>query len=252
MGKDIGKAGSTSESTTETDRGIPNIAASGNTKRAATKSTSNGGRGRGGSGGTGETEEKESPIISLVETPELDDKELEKRRKRAEAQKQRRIKAKEKKDGVTAKPKSKADPTQIKILLSTVSMIAASKEGMEEWALSEVEIDQIAKPLANILSKYEGISNISTEYADHLALVIAAFTIFFPRILVTLQKRKNKKPKEVKVNARNNQQRTVATAEQHTNGAIESGSRSSDRKSTTSAPNVGQELSDLLSPSPIF
>jgi hypothetical protein len=82
-----------------------------------------------------------------------------------------------------AAPK-KADHTQISMLLITVSGIMASRKGMEPFALSMEEANQIAVPLSNIMAKNEAVAGIAGEYADHIALLFACMTIFIPKYLI--------------------------------------------------------------------
>ncbi|KAA0817062.1 hypothetical protein EI975_21235 [Bacillus licheniformis] len=97
-----------------------------------------------------------------------------------------------------AKKSGEVDAGQLKMLLMTTTAIIASRPGMEDFMLSEQEADQICAPLSNIMARSEGVAGVAGEYADHIALVIACFTIFVPKFLMW----KSKQPKkEVKKNA---------------------------------------------------
>lgn len=111
----------------------------------------------------------------------------------------------------TRKKATAVDHSQVALLLVTVSSIGASREGFEDLALTLDEANQIAQPLANILGKNEGLGNVTAEYADHIALAFAAFTIMLPKIMLFLQKRKAKK-EEDQQNA--NQAGTITTNDQ--------------------------------------
>jgi hypothetical protein len=231
---------------TDTEAG-GNPAESGtDTERSNSEATRNEGRGRGrGTQGANE-KEKESPIVHLVEKPELTEKEIEKRARRAEAQKLRRL---EKKAATTnpTKPKTKADTTQIKAIIQVLSGLAATREGMEMWKLSEKEIDQLVAPLGNILSKYEGVNALTGEYADHIALLIACFTILFPRVMQMLAVKKNKKPKEVVKHARSNQDTGFRNNDGQQAERKATTSDGSDRRQpTTDSSSVSSELSQLI------
>jgi len=111
----------------------------------------------------------------------------------------------------TRKKATPVDHSQVALLLVTVSSIGASREGFEDLALSLDEANQIAQPLANILGKNEGLGNVTAEYADHIALAFAAFTIMLPKIMLFLQKRKLKKEEEQQ---NGNQTGTITTNDQ--------------------------------------
>ncbi|MEC1692612.1 hypothetical protein P9E05_14105 [Bacillus mojavensis] len=97
-----------------------------------------------------------------------------------------------------AKKKGDVDSSQLKTLLLTTSMIIAARPGMEDFALSPEEAEQICTPLANIMAKSEGVAGVASEYADHIALLIACFTIFIPKFI--MWKSKQPKKKEVQKN----------------------------------------------------
>lgn len=97
----------------------------------------------------------------------------------------------------TAKKKENVvDHSQLSTLLLTITNIAASKDGLSMFALTQQECEQIAIPLSNILAKNESIGNAASEYADHIALAFAAFTILIPKILLFLQNRKQEKERQ--------------------------------------------------------
>ena len=103
----------------------------------------------------------------------------------------------------TRKPRKKKDSgtsfnaEQISALIVSVSAIVASREGFEMFALSKVEADQIATPLANMIAKSEKLGQLG-EHADAVALVTACIVIFAPRIMLCFdaQKEKAKRKKE--------------------------------------------------------
>lgn len=98
----------------------------------------------------------------------------------------------------TTKKVEAVNPNQIALLLLTVSGIAASKPGLEDFVLTAAEANQIAEPLANILSKSGAVGKATSEYADHIALLFAAFTIMLPKIMAYMHKRKIKKLEDEK------------------------------------------------------
>lgn len=103
-----------------------------------------------------------------------------------------------KKKPAKKKPKKKPvkepsfNASQISALLVSISTIAAAREGMEMWALSEVEAEQLAAPIANIIEKNEKLAAMS-EHTDAIALMTACFVIFVPRFMMWSEMQKAKK-----------------------------------------------------------
>ena len=84
------------------------------------------------------------------------------------------------------------DPTHFVVLLQTISNVLASREGMEMFALSKQEAEQIATPLAAILAKHNAVGEFAGEYADHIALLTACGAIFVPKFLLWQLARKER------------------------------------------------------------
>ncbi|MCU5087564.1 hypothetical protein OCA23_30345 [Bacillus cereus] len=85
-----------------------------------------------------------------------------------------------------AKAKQSAPPMsgeQLKVFIVTASSIASARPGMEMWKLSMEEADQLVTPLSNLMAKSE-VGEAFGEYADHIALVIACFSIFIPKFMM--------------------------------------------------------------------
>lgn len=127
--------------------------------------------------GTGKAEEKKvSGLASVTEAPPLPEQPKKKQRKPRQ---------------------KKQEPTnfnadQITALIVAVSGIVASREGMQMFALSEMEAKQISTPLANMIEKSETLKGIS-EHADAVSLVTACIVIFAPRIMMYMEANKTKK-----------------------------------------------------------
>ncbi|WP_051567034.1 hypothetical protein [Priestia flexa] len=83
----------------------------------------------------------------------------------------------------------------IKQLLIVTTSMFASKEGMEIWALTDKEADQLAEPLANILARNEAFSKVAGANGDAMALVLAAFLIFVPKFMMWNATRPKKRKK---------------------------------------------------------
>lgn len=160
----------------------------------STNTTGAGGTsGTGGtSGGRAETKEKGIPKLVTVEVPDEnltpeEKKRLERNAKRREAYQRNKGKKKQ-----ATKQTEILDNNQLTILLMTIGNIAGSREGMEHWRLTQAECEQIALPLSNILK--DSLSGESVEkYADHIALVVACMSIFIPRLVITVNKKKVRK-----------------------------------------------------------
>lgn len=172
---------------TETGTGT-NGGSSGNT---TTTRTSNRGRGR----GTGTTTEEKpaqksvglsnvnEPKIVSVDIPKTEVKTVEK--KTEDKPKRGRPSGSTSKKPPAAKQKGGVvDHTHISLLLVTMTGVLATRPNMHPFAMTLEEANQIAMPLANILAKNEGIASAASEYADHIALLFAAATIFIPKILI--------------------------------------------------------------------
>lgn len=102
-----------------------------------------------------------------------------------------------KKQTRTPRKKKKEEPTafnaeQITALMVSISTILASREGFEMFALSQLEAEQIATPLANMIAKSENLAGLG-EHADAIALVTACIVIFAPKIMVYFDTQKKKK-----------------------------------------------------------
>jgi hypothetical protein len=172
-------------------------------------------------------------------------KEAERKAKRAEAQRKRREAAKGgSKTSSSTSRKQTSDPTQLKILVLTLTSILASKEGFEMWALSEAEVSQLVTPLHSMLSKHEGVGEKLGQYADHIALVTAAFTILVPRLVMQIQMNKQKKGGN-----NNAKHRHTNGGSSNTNaGTTERDNRSISKQPANNGTSFGNELSSLIPP----
>ena len=81
---------------------------------------------------------------------------------------------------------------QIKSLLMVVTGIFSSREGMEVFALSESEAEQIAVPLSEIIVD-TGCSEAFGKYGNYISLTTAILLIFIPKIMIYMQMQKLKK-----------------------------------------------------------
>jgi hypothetical protein len=208
MGKEItGKPGQA-----DTDKTGNKPGDNGSTSTSRTE-----GRGRGR--GTGSTERKpreKGSELSVLKSPKEVEIEVPGSDKKEEKEKSSKGRGRPK--GSTAKKKTaaskkKADSTQVKMLLLTVSGIVSSKPNMQPFALTMEEVEQIADPLTAIMSKNDGLSEVAGEYADHIALLLACFTIFVPKYLVwkSMQPKKEEKKGSVQNEATSKRNETRPT-----------------------------------------
>lgn len=163
------------------------------------------GTGTGTSAGTGTSSgrEKTKEVVSGLAdvTDEEERKRLERNAKRREAYARKKMEQgkeyKPKKVNSTTTKKSQntfATTEQITAILSTISMIVASRPECAHWQLTPTEIESLATPISNMISKSDAISDLA-EHSDAIALVTACATIFVPRGIISLQNRKEKKQK---------------------------------------------------------
>ncbi|HHP5608357.1 TPA: hypothetical protein ACSC58_005441 [Bacillus paranthracis] len=136
------------------------------------------------------------------------------------------------------------DATQLKVLLLTTSQIIAAREGMTMWAMTEQEVDQIVTPLYSILSKNDGVGQVMGEYADHIALIVAAFTIFVPKFMMW----KASRPKKEGTHYARKHPNTNGEQGQQA-GKVTSSSRPSGGQPTNNGTTFGGQLSELVPPS---
>ena len=217
-----------------------------NTKPTAQR----GGRGRGTRGNTSTEKELLGATVVEVETPQLTPEEIAKKEKRKEQQRLSAQKRRaEKKAGQGKAPKNnnaakpKMDNQQLNILIQTFSMIVASREGMSHWALQPDEIEQITKPLMNILSKYEGVGETFGQYADHIALLMACGTIIVPRLIIQFQQSKAKKGMN-EIDKHRTKPREGSTS--NNTGEVNTNSRPNAGQSSDNNTLISKELSSIL------
>ena len=132
----------------------------------------------GGNAGTGKAEEtKATGLASVIPpVPETPKKQ----------RKPRQTKKKQEKNNSSYTADQMAD------LIVSLSMIVASRPGLDMFAISKVEALQVATPLSNILAKSEAFAGMS-EHADAFALVTACIVIIAPRVMLYYDAQKQKK-----------------------------------------------------------
>lgn len=154
--------------------------------------------------------------------------------------------ARKRKSRAAAASKKKAsasigDATQLKVLLLTTSQIIGAREGMAMWAMTEQEVDQIVTPLYSILSKNDGVGQVMGEYADHIALIVAAFTIFVPKFMMWKASRPKKEETHyARPNSNPERKQGKQAGEVATSGGPSGG------QSTNNSTTFGGELSQLI------
>lgn len=164
----------------------PNTGNTGNTSSATTSSGNGAGAGTGagtGAAGTGAEEKKEPVGLSVLDTEQS---------KRDERNAKRRAAYAAKKPKKVNKKNNVVDDKNIKDILGTISLLISARPDMAHWMLTPDEIDKLAVPISNIISKSEFMSTAS-EHGDTIALVTACFTILMPRVVITCVNLKSKK-----------------------------------------------------------
>lgn len=140
-----------------------------------------------------------APKVVSVEVPNA-----EKEKEKTEEAPKKNPRGAGRKKGTTVKKSTAAikvmNKEDIKQLLIVTTNMFASKEGMEIWALTDKEADQLAEPLANILSRNEAFSKVAGANGDAMALVLAAFLIFVPKFMMWNATRPKKRKKGESIN----------------------------------------------------
>ena len=169
------------------------------------------------------TEEKKVPQLVPV-TPE--DEAAEKKRLEKNAKKRAAYAEKKAAGTLQAKPKKtkKAEtaPTfsgmsvdQLNALLMSTSAVIASRPNCSHWMLTEAECKSITTPLVAMIAESEKLEFV-TKNSNQIALAVACFTIFVPRIFVTVQLNKAAAPKkkEIKKNDTGSEVRKTESSDQ--------------------------------------
>ena len=198
---DVGKVGSVDK------QPVTGTTAGGNSGNSASSADTGtgvrtGAGGRTGAGTAAGTEEKKVPKLVAV-TPE--DEAAEKKRLEKNAKKRAAYAEKKAAGTLQAKPKktkkAEAAPSfsgmsveQLNALLMSTSAVIASRPNCSHWMLTEAECNSITKPLVAMIAESEKLEFV-TKNSNQIALAVACFTIFVPRIFVTVQLNKAAAPK---------------------------------------------------------
>lgn len=96
-----------------------------------------------------------------------------------------------------AKPKKETGPdvTQLNNLIKTVSGVVASRPGNAHWMLTDKEVESITTPLAAMLEEMAIVEKLG-EHSNQVALAVACVSVFAPRIIVTVNQKKEVKKVE--------------------------------------------------------
>lgn len=158
----------------------------GTESKSAKDTGTRGRRGRRGrsTGSTGEEKEK-LPGVAAVDADE-EAKREERNRKRRERYAANKSKPKK------VKKSELVNTTDIANILGALSHVLATRPEMAHWQLTPDEINKLSLPLSNIMDK-SGVLTELGEHADAIALVTACFTIFAPRIAISVANYKIKK-----------------------------------------------------------
>lgn len=156
-----------------------NSAAAGTAARPAAAAAGSGAAAGAGSGAA--EKEKFSGLAPVTDTPPIPEAPKKKQRKP-------RTNTKKKEDNTSF------NADQITALIVSLSSIFASRQGLEMFAITDIEARQIATPLSNIIAKNEKLNGMS-EHADAIALVTACIVVMAPRFMLFFETQKQKKLK---------------------------------------------------------
>ena len=87
------------------------------------------------------------------------------------------------------------DTAQLNSLIKSISGLVASRPGCGHWLLTDKEIESITTPLMGCLNDLEVLEKIG-ENSNQIALGMACISVFAPRIIVTVQQKKEVKKVE--------------------------------------------------------
>lgn len=152
----------------------------------------------------------------------------------------------------TRKKTTKMDMTQFDALLIGLSDYIASRPNCAHWKMTQKEVQSITEPLGNILAKSDYMTQIS-EHSDAIALVLACGTIFIPRIIITVNMEKEKKPKKIPVQVKKNEQNRTDRSSPDTTGTGAKTTRNDSKIDSTNlrkgtsetTANASSQLGDL-------
>ena len=143
--------------------------------------------------------------------------------------------------------KKEADPSDLIKFMTAVNACIPQNSNFGILKLTETEIENIAKPLANILEKQEVLGKIA-EKSDSIALVTAVIGAYAPRAIFvaqTIKVKKEKEKHEISISKQNNGNRNVGQE-----AKISKISHRHDGANETTPANGsnGNELFDILPP----
>lgn len=206
-----GTAGADSASTSRTE-----------TRRTTADSGSGAGTGTAGTAGNKTaSSEKAAGVVDVTEAEKAEQRRIQKAEsaKRAQARKEAIEKgepipewAQKRSSGTTgtrtrtaAAPKKQEkalDAASIQNLIKTVFDLVAARPNAAHWKLTDTECKQLAEPIADILSDYAAASEAIAQNSKYIALVMAAFAICAPRIMLSLTMKKARKEVEHGITAK--------------------------------------------------
>lgn len=163
------------------------------TESTSAENTGTTGRGR-GRRGRKPAEPGTEPQKKLLGMATLDaDADTEAEAKREERNRKRRERyAANKNKPKKVKKSDVVNTTDIANIINAISSTVAKRPELVHWQLTPDEINKIANPLANIIST-SGILTEMGQHSDAIALTIACFTAFVPRIGISYANYKIKK-----------------------------------------------------------
>ena len=118
------------------------------------------------------------------------------------------------------KPKRSRPAKQKKLLETKENLLQifsiASVFAGEIWQIDEREAEMIARPLDSILSRYNLLEK-TEKYGDGISLLLAATAVFLPRVILTINaKREQKAEKRKEIEGIGNQKGQITTSDKPT------------------------------------
>lgn len=253
-----GKAdGVTIEPVTESGgRGSTNSTGATTTNTTSTNGSGGSGTGSGGSGGkTDSIKTSEIPELAILTDEEkaqyLVADDTEKKRIMRNAKKRQRYAENKQASGQTVKPRKvkgskkeeqtpALDVTQLNLIVASLSSVVASRPNCEHWLLTEKEINSITVPLSKMLAESTVFAGMG-QYSNQIALCLACFTVFMPRLIITVQKNK-----EVKKIARTGQNTNTTVSDERigTTGKEKTGNTGTNRGNVKQPTTDGKNDAD--------
>lgn len=201
MGKRIESINPITNRTVETENDNTN---SKHTDSGQTEKRKRGRPRKSGEPGEEGTEKTILPRVVNVEIPTPDEpKQEDQEQTKTNVKRPRKKTATTKKAGLTG--------SNLAGIIKALSDIIGNREGYELWKLDDKECEQLAEPLAKVIARSSYLEDVTNEYGDVIALVIAMGTIIIPRLILQMKINNDKKKNETNTKEKTNNDREPGT-----------------------------------------